>query len=702
MLRFKLSTNSMALARTKFGCLVFGLTFLASSISSFGQTASYHDHNIFHGAGSAYVNTSPEAQNVGAGGTLRAQLIWNIMPGQVKGGDLDLHTKAPDGQGSYTVTQFDPLGAVAADASLRNPPFGSPNTSPTGNQQVNWVNRQVLFANGNSVATLDTDNRSGVPNSPSGSLVENVYYGGTSSAPGYIPSGKYQFAVHNFNYTGLTDPKTDYALWITTNGKVGVRSEGHFRGTGQEPGKPGLPVWVGQLQNQGQSSQVYEVEIVNPGVEPHHAGIQVVDQKQKYRNDWFAYQRAQEARRKYLAELAHQQVDDAAATRAASMYSCPPAPMMCDLTSLYKNPSIENLVNNTPRKIFHDNFGPPPAPERYAVKIKWADYNTNWLGYAYIEGTREETLYFNDKATAEKVAKGEAEKWGIIDTQQQYEKDHALAYGTIKGVSVAAPLLVDIASGRYQKETAIGAVQGLYDVGYDTVTGVYGLAKYYASGQAKNDLNILMSDGGVPEFKYLWSVAKDEASQSYQKGLQGLNTYGNHIVQGEYREASRMATPVALSVVPAYKGFQLLKVGGKIDLPDVPDVKTTPDQPKYSINDRRQWHNQKVDEIKDALRAQGYTVNDSPVSFKDSCSSGRCIPDIIATDKNGKIKIIEIKTGDAQKSIRQTDIFPQIENGEAIPVGYVAETFGFKPGIPLKDQGYPDGIPIEIEILPGL
>ncbi|MEI2812386.1 MAG: hypothetical protein V9E91_00805 [Burkholderiaceae bacterium] len=45
-----------------------------------------------------------------------------------------------------------------------------------------------------------TDNRTGIANSPSGSLVENVYYDGTTAAsPNNIPSGTYQFAVHNYN-----------------------------------------------------------------------------------------------------------------------------------------------------------------------------------------------------------------------------------------------------------------------------------------------------------------------------------------------------------------------------------------------------------------------------------------------------------------------------------------------------------------------
>jgi len=53
-------------------------------------------------------------------------------------------------------------------------------------------------------------------------------------------------------------------------------------------------------------------------------------------------------------------------------------------------------------------------------------------------------------------------------------------------------------------------------------------------------------------------------------------------------------------------------------------------------------------------------------------------------------------------SIRQSEIFPQINSGDAIPRGQVADDFGLDPDIPLRDQGYPNGIPIEIRVFPGV
>ena len=101
------------------------------------------------------------------------------------------------------------------------------------------------------------------------------------------------------------------------------------------------------------------------------------------------------------------------------------------------------------------------------------------------------------------------------------------------------------------------------------------------------------------------------------------------------------------------------------------------------------------------MEGEGYTVSQKEVSFGSSCGTGRCRPDIIYEAPDGTKGIIEIKTGNADLSIRQTEIFPQIENGDAIPRGDVARRFGLDPGVPLREQGYPNGIPIEVKTFPG-
>lgn len=108
-----------------------------------------------------------------------------------------------------------------------------------------------------------------------------------------------------------------------------------------------------------------------------------------------------------------------------------------------------------------------------------------------------------------------------------------------------------------------------------------------------------------------------------------------------------------------------------------------------------------VDDIKDQLSSQGFRVSEKEISFGSSCGTGRCRPDIVAEAPDGTLRIIEVKTGGADLSIRQSEIFPQIKDGTSIPRGKVAESFGLTPGVPLKGQGYPNGIPIEIMNFPG-
>ncbi|MCL6693098.1 hypothetical protein M8R19_30925 [Pseudomonas sp. R3.Fl] len=99
-----------------------------------------------------------------------------------------------------------------------------------------------------------------------------------------------------------------------------------------------------------------------------------------------------------------------------------------------------------------------------------------------------------------------------------------------------------------------------------------------------------------------------------------------------------------------------------------------------------------VDDIKVQLSSQEYRVNTKEV-FGSSRGAGRCRPGIVAAPLDGKLRIIEIKTGNADLSIQQSEIFPQIRDGSSIPREKVADSFGLAPGVPLRDQGYPNGIP---------
>lgn len=111
--------------------------------------------------------------------------------------------------------------------------------------------------------------------------------------------------------------------------------------------------------------------------------------------------------------------------------------------------------------------------------------------------------------------------------------------------------------------------------------------------------------------------------------------------------------------------------------------------------DQKAHHDFKTKELIKNLEAEGKTVG-NPIYFRGCDASKSCIPDIPVRDNNGNFYLIEVKTGNAGLSRNQEDIFPEIRNGNAIPTNTAAEAFGLIPGVKLKDQGYPNGIDIQI------
>ncbi|MCQ0970249.1 DUF6531 domain-containing protein [Paracoccus sp. TK19116] len=115
-----------------------------------------------------------------------------------------------------------------------------------------------------------------------------------------------------------------------------------------------------------------------------------------------------------------------------------------------------------------------------------------------------------------------------------------------------------------------------------------------------------------------------------------------------------------------------------------------------SITSKRQHHNNTVDSIRNSINAMPNRVAvPREMSIRGSGIPGRTRPDIAVFDSNGRLlHFVEVKTGQAGLTPRQTSIYPQIRNGNAIPTGSVARDYGLKPGVPLNQQGYPNGIPV--------
>jgi len=101
------------------------------------------------------------------------------------------------------------------------------------------------------------------------------------------------------------------------------------------------------------------------------------------------------------------------------------------------------------------------------------------------------------------------------------------------------------------------------------------------------------------------------------------------------------------------------------------------------------------------LAQEGNGVSKDDVYFR-SCDGKDCaIPDITYEKPDGSLHGLEIKTGNAKLSRSQKIVYPQIESGEAIPVGKNARKFELNVGEPLKEK-YPDGAIMEIKRFPGL
>jgi len=167
-------------------------------------------------------------------------------------------------------------------------------------------------------------------------------------------------------------------------------------------------------------------------------------------------------------------------------------------------------------------------------------------------------------------------------------------------------------------------------------------------------------------------------------------------------EASLTTVKIENKAVSSVKDKEPSPVEKEISVNKTPAAYDSLDnKPKLTIRDHYKHHKNMTNDLKKQLETQGYRISDREISFSSYCNIGRCRPDIVYETPDGKWGIIEIKTGNADLSIRQSEIFPQISSGDAIPVGRIAKQFGFRAGIPLKDQGYPNGIPIEIINFPG-
>ncbi|SIT00900.1 hypothetical protein SAMN02744133_104202 [Thalassospira xiamenensis M-5 = DSM 17429] len=124
--------------------------------------------------------------------------------------------------------------------------------------------------------------------------------------------------------------------------------------------------------------------------------------------------------------------------------------------------------------------------------------------------------------------------------------------------------------------------------------------------------------------------------------------------------------------------------------------------PNVAITQQHAHHQDYVNDISGQLKGQGYTTSSG--GFYSSCGSTICYPDITysAPGSNKITGVIEVKTGGAGPSTNQSIVYPQIGTGDAIPGPSIANAYGLDAGIPMNQQGYPNGIPVYQITAPGL
>ncbi|HMQ40146.1 MAG TPA: filamentous hemagglutinin N-terminal domain-containing protein [Paracoccus sp. (in: a-proteobacteria)] len=200
-------------------------------------------------------------------------------------------------------------------------------------------------------------------------------------------------------------------------------------------------------------------------------------------------------------------------------------------------------------------------------------------------------------------------------------------------------------------------------------------------------------------------ISGEESPDAIHDGLSAVGMSEAQIDElTPWIEGGLLVVEIGSGGVAVFKATRAAVTAGKVD--EVNDVidrvgDATNTGPRLTIRDHYTHHNEMRTDVIDQLKGQGYKVADGEASFGSACGVGRCRPDILYEAPDGTKGIIEIKTGNADLSIRQTEIFPQIKDGNAIPRGNVAARFGLRPGVPLKDQGYPNGIAIEVREFPG-
>ncbi len=291
---------------------------------------------------------------------------------------------------------------------------------------------------------------------------------------------------------------------------------------------------------------------------------------------------------------------------------------------------------------------------------------------------------------------------GEITAALYFTEERQVAFGSEERAKVDT--LVD---GRiYEREDVEAAVEAWRQQGVNLAQLAAGLTALAAGAESAGDISgaAAASDNAVENNVCGSGLCVAAALWAAGAAWTAYDTYTTYQEEGGAAAVQQLVTDGVITLV-AGPGKAAYKVGGKVYDSGYQAWKAARSggklAPKLDIRDYYRHHKAMTDDLKAQLTDQGYRISRKEISFGDACGPGRCRPDIVYETPDGRVGIIEVKTGDAGPTIRQSQIFPQIKDGSSIPRGDVARRFGLKPDIPLREQGYPNGIPIEIKRFPG-
>jgi len=161
--------------------------------------------------------------------------------------------------------------------------------------------------------------------------------------------------------------------------------------------------------------------------------------------------------------------------------------------------------------------------------------------------------------------------------------------------------------------------------------------------QAKESAAVRVAAGITPPSVDELTEWNAESKNAYHLGE--VDTNGDERVQGA-------VFVLDIAALGGSSFFARVKRGNSTDKLAANDAQTDKSS-RSSIRERQAHHDKMVEQEKARLAQEGNRIADKGISFRDCNDKTRCIPDIVYETPDGKLRGMEIKTGDSKLSKNQ-------------------------------------------------